>query len=74
MWQAHNVSMTKLLVRPTEPSDIDALLHLQAHVYPTISPRKRDQLLRQLEVFPEGQLVAVLGGRLVGCASSLVVL
>lgn len=66
--------MSKLLVRPTAPSDIDALLKLQAQVYPTIAPWKRDQLLHQLEVFPEGQLVAILSGRLVGCASSLVVL
>lgn len=66
--------MTKLLVRPTTPPDIDALLKLQAQVYPSIEPWKRDQLAHQLEVFPEGQLVAVLNGRLVGCASSLVVL
>lgn len=66
--------MTKLLVRPTSSSDIDALLLLQARVYPTIEPWKRDQLIHQLEIFPEGQLVAVLGSRLVGCASSLVVL
>lgn len=74
MLRAHNVPMSKLLVRPTAPSDIDALLKLQAHVYPTIAPWKRDQLVHQLEVFPEGQLVAVLSGRLVGCASALVVL
>ena len=74
MRQAHNIQMTKLLVRPTVPSDINALLKLQAQVYPTIEPWKRDQLVHQLEIFPEGQLVAVLGGRLVGCASSLVIL
>ena len=66
--------MTKLLVRSTALSDIDALLRLQAQVYPSIAPWKRDQLAHQLEIFPEGQLVAVLNGRLVGCASSLVVL
>ena len=66
--------MTKLLVRATTLPDIDALLKLQAQVYPSIEPWKRDQLAHQLEVFPEGQLVAVLNGRLVGCASSLVVL
>lgn len=66
--------MKKLLVRPTHSTDIDALLKLQADVYPTIEPWKRDQLAHQLEVFPEGQLVAVLGERLVGCASSLVIL
>lgn len=66
--------MSKLQVRPTTPSDIDALLKLQAQVYPTIEPWKRDQLAHQLEIFPQGQLVAVLNGRIVGCASSLVVL
>lgn len=66
--------MSRLLIRTTELSDIDALLKLQTAVYPTISPWKRDQLVHQLEVFPEGQLAAVLNGRIVGCASSLVIL
>ena len=65
--------MTKLVVRPTAPTDIDTLLRLQAHVYPTIAPWRRDQLAHQLQLFPEGQLVAVLDERIVGCASSLVI-
>ncbi|MDI1342122.1 GNAT family N-acetyltransferase [Polaromonas sp.] len=65
--------MTKLSVRPTSPADIDALLKLQAHVYPTIAPWRRDQLAHQLDLFPEGQLVATLDQRIVGCASSLVI-
>lgn len=66
--------MSKLIVRSTIPSDIDRLLRLQASVYPNITPWQRDHLVQQLEVFPQGQLVAVLGERLVGCASSLVIL
>ncbi len=72
--RSHNDFMSKLIIRPTALSDIDALLQLQAKVYPTIEPWNRDHLVHQLEVFPQGQLVAVLSGRLVGCASSLVIL
>lgn len=66
--------MTTILVRPTTKPDINALLKLQADVYPTITPWRRDHLVHQLEVFPEGQLVAVMNGHIVGCASSLVIL
>ncbi len=66
--------MSKLTVRATIPSDIDVLLRLQAAVYPSIAPWRRDHLVQQLEVFPQGQLVAMLGDRIVGCASSLVIL
>jgi GNAT superfamily N-acetyltransferase len=65
--------MTKVIVRATKPGDVDALLKLQELVYPTIAPWRRDQLARQLSVFPEGQLVAELDDRIVGCASSLVI-
>lgn len=65
--------MPKLMVRRTTPSDIDALLRLQASVYPSIAPWRRDQIAHQLEVFPEGQLVAAMDERIVGCASSLVI-
>jgi GNAT superfamily N-acetyltransferase len=54
--------------------DIDTLLHLQQTVYPTIAPWRRDQLAQQLQVFPDGQLVAIVDDRIVGCASSLVIL
>jgi GNAT superfamily N-acetyltransferase len=66
--------MNKVIVRTTKPGDVDALLKLQERVYPTIAPWRRDQLARQLEVFPEGQLVAELDQQIVGCASSLVIL
>jgi len=66
--------MSKLTVRATKPGDVDALLQLQARVYPTIAPWQRDHLTRQLAIFPEGQLVAELNQRIVGCASSMVIL
>lgn len=66
--------MTKVIVRATKPGDVDALLQLQARVYPTIAPWRRDQLAHQLAIFPEGQLVAEINQRIVGCASSLVIL
>lgn len=66
--------MTKVTVRATKPGDVDALLQLQERVYPTIAPWRRDQLAHQLAIFPEGQLVAEMHERIVGCASSLVIL
>jgi len=66
--------MSKVIVRATQPADVNALLQLQERVYPTIAPWRRDQLARQLEIFPEGQLVAEVDQRIVGCASSLVIL
>lgn len=65
--------MSKLRIRATELADIDPLLKLQKDVYPSIEPWERDHLVQQLEVFPQGQLVAELNGRVVGCASSLVI-
>ena len=62
-----------IIVRPTEATDVSALLQLQERVYPTIAPWRRDQLSRQLKMFPQGQLVAVRDGELLGCASSLVI-
>ena len=58
--------MSKLTVRATIPSDIDVLLRLQAAVYPSIAPWRRDHLVQQLEVFPQGQLR--LRGKRVGHA------
>ena len=62
-----------IIVRPTEATDVSALLQLQERFYPTIAPWRRDQLSRQLKMFPQGQLVAVRDGELLGCASSLVI-
>lgn len=66
--------MPKLNVRNTRLEDIDALVRLQAQVYPNIDAWDRDRVAQQIEIFPEGQFVAFYDNRLVGCASSLVIL
>lgn len=66
--------MTKLSIRATKIADIDAVLQLQKRVYPSIAPWRADHIADQLKFFPDGQLVAELNGRIVGCASSLVIL
>lgn len=64
----------KLLIRPTRTTDIEPLIELQKRVYPTIAPWRADRLQQQIEIFPQGQIVAESGGQLVGAASSLIVL
>lgn len=66
--------MPTALIRSTRPEDVDVLIELQCRVYPDIPPWSARELLRQLEVFPQGQLVAEYDGELAGCASSLLVL
>lgn len=65
--------MPKLIIRQTRPEDIDALVRLQREVYPSITAWHRDRVVQQIEMFPQGQLVAYYDNRLVGCASSLVI-
>ncbi|TVO67600.1 GNAT family N-acetyltransferase [Denitromonas ohlonensis] len=66
--------MTRPWVRQTRPDDIPALIELQARVYPSIPPWSRRKLREQLEVFPQGQVVAESDSGIVGCASSMIVL
>jgi len=61
-------------VRHTRISDIKPLIELQKRVYPDIPCWRENVMLHQLEVFPQGQIVAEIDGQLVGAASSLVVL
>ena len=64
----------KLLVRHTRSTDIQPLIELQKKVYPTIQPWREKLLLKQLDTFPQGQIVAERDGQLVGAASALIVL
>lgn len=66
--------MSEIYIRSTHTTDIDPLIKLQALVYPSIEPWRKDHLVQQLEMFPQGQLVATVDGQIVGCASSLVIL
>lgn len=66
----------RVRVRRTRPEDFRDIVELCREVYPESLPWGEDQLTSHLEVFPEGQLVAVdeERGRLLGMAASLVVL
>lgn len=63
----------RVFTRHTAFSDIEPLIALQRRVYPNIPAWRADLLRHQLEVFPQGQIVAELKGELVGAASALVV-
>ncbi|MGC1441974.1 MAG: GNAT family N-acetyltransferase [Burkholderiaceae bacterium] len=62
-----------LVVRPTSREDIPGLIALQERIYPDIPPWPAEQVLHQLDVFPQGQVVALVNDHVVGCASSIMV-
>lgn len=66
--------MSGVRIRPTAAEDLAELIALQTHVYPDIPPWDLSKLREQLEIFPQGQIVAETADGLVGCASSLIVL
>ncbi len=63
-------------VRPTEPRDDEGITSLSLAVYPETKPWAAEHLASHRLMFPEGQLVAVMGPeeRVVGMAASLIVL
>jgi GNAT superfamily N-acetyltransferase len=65
-----------LKIRNTKACDFDGIGDLCRRVYPETSPWNCSQLGSHLNVFPEGQFVAVFGPeeRIVGMSASLVVL
>lgn len=68
---AHTPPIT---VRRMTPADIPAVAQMQRKVYPEALAWDASELAHHLEVFPEGQFVAVdSAGQLVGSASSLII-
>lgn len=67
---------TTIVVRNTEPRDFAAIGGLTERVYPGAPPWSVRQLSSHLDLFPEGQFVAVEepGGAVVGMAASLIIL
>lgn len=62
----------RVRVRETRPADFDAIIEISRRIY--ASAWTREQLASHLEVFPEGQLVAVdPEERVVGMAASLII-
>lgn len=67
--------MGTVSIRHTRASDIPDLIALQKRSYPPeMPPWSRTHFRQQLDAFPQGQIVAEFDGRVVGCASSLIVL
>ncbi len=65
--------MKQATTRSAQSQDVDAVIELQRRVYPAITPWTPARLRGQLEVFPQGQVVAESDGGLVGYAGSLIV-
>lgn len=67
---------TRIVVRHTERRDFAGIAGLTERVYPGAPPWNERQLSSHLDMFPEGQFVAVEepGGAIVGMAASLIIL
>lgn len=65
----------EVTVRHTRPEDFPAIIGMSRLVYPDSPPWNEAQLASHLNVFPEGQFVAVesVSGRVLGMAASLIV-
>ncbi|MDF2774128.1 MAG: acetyltransferase family protein [Geminicoccaceae bacterium] len=65
-----------ILVRNVTPEDFAGIIDLTRRVYPQSAPWNERQLASHLDVFPEGQLVAIdeRNGEVAGMAASLIVL
>jgi predicted amidohydrolase/ribosomal protein S18 acetylase RimI-like enzyme len=62
-----------LRLRNLTIDDFDALVALQLRCFPGMKPWKREQIASQLAIFPDGQHVIEIEGRLVATSSSLIV-
>ncbi len=62
------------IIRSAVSDDFERIRELQLKIYPTIQPFSREQHEHHLRHFPAGQLVAELDGKVVGAASSLIVI
>jgi hypothetical protein len=65
-----------VIIRNTKHQDFEGIIELSKKVYPGSIPWSEPQLASHLEVFPEGQFVAVDSdsGRIIGMAASLIIL
>lgn len=59
-------------IRPMRIEDFDALVAMQMRCFPGMLPWGREQIESQLQVFPEGQLVVEIDGKLAASSSSLI--
>jgi len=62
-----------LRLRNLTIDDFDALVALQLKCFPGMKPWRHEQIASQLAIFPEGQVVIEIEGRIVASSSSLIV-
>jgi GNAT superfamily N-acetyltransferase len=60
-------------IEQTRPEFFDGIIDVCRRVYPDAPPWTREQLASHVAVFPEGQFTALVDGRVVGMAASLIV-
>ena len=60
-------------IRQMTIDDFDELIAMQTRCFPNMSLWKKDQIESQLSIFPEGQLVIEIDGKIAASASSLIV-
>lgn len=67
----------EVFIRRAEPEDFPALIALNCKAFPLLGEENVvwsvRQLSNHLKLFPAGQIVAVLEGRIVGAVSSLII-
>lgn len=73
-WPAREADVSTVGIRQATAQDIPSVIALQRRIYPTIPPWTAAKLGEQLEIFPQGQVVAEIDGELAGYAASLIVL
>lgn len=59
-------------IRQLTIDDYDALVEMQLLCFPGMQPWGRDQIQSQINIFPEGQLILEIEGRLAASSSSLI--
>jgi len=64
-----------IAIRSTQPDDFPGIRELAQLIYPDITPWSDAQLAKHLELFPQGQFVAVdrVSGLIVGMCSGLII-
>jgi predicted amidohydrolase/ribosomal protein S18 acetylase RimI-like enzyme len=64
---------SRIIVRPLQLDDHNAIVALQQASYPDIAPWTKEQLANHIQAFPEGQLGITLDDELVATSASMIV-
>ena len=72
---APSTQRRRIVVRNTRPEDFRGIRQMAQMIYPDIAPWSDDQLQRHLDLFPQGQFVAIekSSGLVVGMCSGLII-